>query len=155
MSLDSENAVTGNFILDSVPMNAFVDYVDIEEQTTTIMSGNEAIGNIIIPEALGASLSSVRFEGFDPDLLLINSVYKDSIFRKYYLFILKNDEWLRVVDGFILHVDNISEGMVPIQMDPTNSARMKRSYSVFDMDPESETKYTWILKQETTDILNR
>jgi len=155
MSEIPDGAVTGNFNLDASPFYAAVDLVDTENETTTIAFEDGALAQITIPEAIGASLSSVRFNGFDQDILLVNSVYKDPIFRKYYLYILKGGEWQPVVDGFILHVENISGDMVPIKVDPSNSNRMVRSYSVFDMDPESETKYSWILKEEVVDVLNR
>lgn len=155
MSEIPEGAISGIFNSDAEPFYAAVDSVDTENQTTTISFENEAMNGITLPEAIGASLSSVRFEGFDRDILMINSIYKDPIFRKYYLYILKNDQWHPVVDGFILHVDNISNDMIPIQPDPRNSNRMVRSYSVFDMDPDSETKYNWILKEETAEIMNR
>lgn len=155
MSEIPDGAVSGNFNLDAASFYAAVDLVDTENETTTIAFEDQSMAAITIPEAIGASLSSVRFDEFDRDILLVNSVYKDPIFRKYYLYILKGNEWQPVVDGFILHIENISGDMVPIKVDPSNSNRMIRSYSVFNMDPESETKYTWILKEETADIINR
>jgi hypothetical protein len=150
-----EDAVSGNFELNTAPFYAAVEVVDIENQTTTISFENEEIAKITIPEAVGASLSSVRFDQFDQDVLVVNTIYTDPIFRKYYLYILKDTQWMPVVDGFILHVENISEEHLPIKIHPTRSHQMIRSYSVFDMDPESDTKYSWILHEETTDILNR
>ncbi len=150
-----EDAVRGSFELLTPPFYAAVEVVDNENQTTTIYFENEAISKITIPEAVGASLSSVRFDQFEQDVLVVNTIYTDPIFRKYYLYILKDKKWMPVVDGFILHVENISEDNLPIKIHPTRSNQMIRSYSVFDMDPESDTKYSWILHEETTDILNR
>ena len=150
-----DGAITGLFSANDAPFYAAVDEVDDENQTTRISFQNDGLSAIKIPESKGATLQSVRFEGFEQDVLLVNSVYKDPIFRKFYLYTLKGDTWHPVVDGFILHVDNIADEMVPIDVDQANPNKMVRSYSVFDMDPESDTKYTWILHQEAVEVLNR
>ncbi|MEM7187199.1 MAG: hypothetical protein AAF466_11125 [Bacteroidota bacterium] len=150
-----EGAVTGLFQTNAAPFYAAVTEIDDENATTRISFENSDLSAIDIPESKGAILQNVQFDGFERDVLLINSVYKDPIFRKFYLFALTDEEWKPVVDGFILHVDNIDDATLPIAIDPSNPNKMVRSYSVFDMDPESDTKYTWILHQETVDILQR
>jgi len=155
MSNIPEDAISGNFSLNAAPFYAAVEVVDSEKETTTISFEDETIEKITIPEAIGASLSSVRFDQFDQDVLVVNTTYKDPIFRKYYLYILKDSQWKLVVDGFIIHVENMSGDGVPIKPHPSQSNKMIRSYSVFDMDQESDTKYMWILHEEETEILNR
>jgi hypothetical protein len=150
-----DGAVTGLFSANDAPFYAAVDKVDDENQTTRISFQSEGLSAINIPESKGATLQSVKFDGFEQDVLLVNSVYKDPIFRKFYLYTLKGNTWHPVVDGFILHVDNITDELVPIDVDRANPNKMVRSYSVFDMDPESGTKYTWILHEETVEVLNR
>ena len=154
MSNIPEDAVSGNFSLNAAPFYAAVEVIDSENETTTISFEDITIAKITIPEAIGASLSSVRFEQFDQDVLVVNTVYKDPIFRKYYLYILKDNQWKPVVDGFIIHVENMSDDGAPIKTHPTQSNKMIRSYSVFDMDQESDTKYMWILHEETVEVLN-
>ena len=104
-----EDAVSGNFDLNSTAFYAAVEVVDSEKKMTTISFEDEAISKITIPDAVGASLSTVRFDQFDQDVLVVNTIYTDPIFRKYYLYILKDRQWMPLVDGFILHVENISE----------------------------------------------
>lgn len=150
-----EGAVTGLFSVNDAPFYAAVDRVDDENQMTTISFQNDGLSAINIPESKGATLRSIKFDGFEQDVLLVNSVYKDPIFRKFYLYTLKGNNWQPVVDGFILHVDNVDDEVIPIAVDRANPNKMVRSYSVFDMDPESDTKYTWIVHEETVDILDR
>jgi hypothetical protein len=151
-----EGGVLANFVKDAVPFYASVANDKGQEKgTTTIHFDDNFVPAITIPEAHGAKLSSVRFPGFESDLLLAETIYKDPIFRKYYLYVCKDKQWKPVVDGFILHVDNVQEGFVPLEVDPNNSNQMVRKYSVFDLDTQGATTFRWILNEETTPILNR
>ena len=149
-----DGAVTANFKTNAPPFYAVIDRVDKNKGTTVISFEQESVPNISIPGAYGASLETVRFPEFDRDLLLVRTIYKDPIFRKYYLYVYRSNQWKKVVDGFILHVDNIQEDVIPIKVNPKNPKQMLRKYSVFDLDTEGATKFRWILHKETTPILN-
>ncbi|MDX1463251.1 MAG: hypothetical protein R3359_09350, partial [Marinirhabdus sp.] len=148
-------AITANFKPDQTPFYAVVDKVDRRRGTTTIKFEDAQVPPIVIDKTYGASLESLRFDEFDRDLLLVKSKLKDPVFTKYYLYVLRNNQWKLVVNGFSIHKDNNPENLDPIVVDPENPSNMKRYYSVFDLDQNSTTGYTWRLLQESVPIKNR
>jgi len=145
-------AVTANFVNNSVPFYAHVKQVDRAKGETTIDFENASIPSIIIPKTYGATLSTLRFDEFDRDLLLVTSRLKDPQFNKYYLFIYKGNRWQKVVNGFSIHRSHVTDSLVPIQVDKENTSNMFRYYSVFDLDETSELGYTWRLFSESIPI---
>ncbi|QIE60125.1 hypothetical protein G5B37_11300 [Rasiella rasia] len=150
-----KGAVTANFRADQVPFYAVVDKVDRRRGRTTIKFEKPDVPAIVLNESYGATLETLRFDEFDRDLLLVKSKLKDPVFTKYYLYVLRNNQWKLVVNGFSIHQDNNPGSLNPIMVDANDTNKMKRYYSVFDLDETSSLGYTWRLLQESVPILNR
>ena len=148
-------AVVANFKAGQVPFYAVVDHIDKRRGKTRITFGDKEVPKIVIPDAYGAALETLRFDEFDRDLLLVKSKLKDPVFTKYYLYIFKNNQWKLVVNGFSIHEYNNPESLKPIAVDPANPNNMKRYYSVFDLDNTSSLGYTWRLLSESVPIVNK
>jgi len=149
-------AVSANFLNDHVPFYAKVKSVDKQRGKTTINFEKITVPEIVIPEeTFGASLSSLRFTEFDRDLLLVNAKLKDPGFNKYFVYILKNNQWKQVVSAFAIHKDNQPDTLQPIKVNPLNELELTRYYSVFNLDQASSSGYTWRLLTETIPILNK
>lgn len=150
-----KGAVEANFLSEREPFFAVVEKADKRNGRTTIAFENAAAPKIVIPDTYGATLSTLRFDTFDRDLLLVKAKLKDPVFTKHYVYILRNNQWNLVVNGFSIHKDNNPESLKPIVVDPENTNNMKRYYSVFDLDETSSKGYTWRLLTESVPILNR
>lgn len=150
-----KGAVTANFLSETKPFYAVVKNVDKRNGRTTIAFEDSAAPKIVIPDTYGAELTTLRFDEFDRDLLLVKAKLKDPVFTKHYLYVLRNNQWKLVVNGFSIHKDNNSKNLKPIAIDPENTKNMKRYYSVFDLDQNSSKGYTWRLLSESVPILNR
>lgn len=150
-----EGAVSANFLSDNTPFYAFVHKVDKKKGITTIRFEKPNIPHIVLPETYGASLSMLRFDEFDRDLLLVTAKLKDPVFNKYYLYVHRNNTWKLVVNGFAIHQDNNPHTLEPIVVDPDDPTKMLRYYSVFDLDKTSNLGYTWRLLTESIPIKNK
>ncbi|MBT8261608.1 MAG: hypothetical protein KJO05_02220 [Bacteroidia bacterium] len=150
-----EDAVTANYMAGIPAFYGYVNNVNTVDASTLIKFENDYAPSLEIEESYGAEIMSLRFPEFDSDLLLVTSVIKDPNFNKYYLYLLKNNEWVQVVNGWAIHKENKPDTLQPISVDPTNPSRMHRYYSVFDLDKESELGYTWRLLSERISIQNR
>ena len=150
-----KGAVSANFMSDKEPFFAVVDNVDRRNGRTTIAFENSTAPKIVIPDTYGATLTTLRFDEFNSDLLLVKAKLKDPVFTKHFLYVLRNNQWKLVVNGFSIHEDNNPESLEPIIVDPKNPRNMKRYYSVFDLDKSSKLGYTWRLLSESVPILNR
>lgn len=148
-------AVEANYIKGDVPFYAHVKYVDKKNGKTIIAFENKKLPPITISETYGATLSSLRFDEFDRDLLLITTKLKDPIFNKYFLYLYKDGQWKKVVNGFSLHKSHVTDSLVPIRVDPENPNHLFRYYSVFDLDETSELGYTWRLLSESIPIQHK
>lgn len=149
-------AISANFLSDTTPFYARVKSVDKKRGRTTINFEKSTVPELIIPEeTYGARLSSLRFDEFDRDLLLVNARLKDPEFNKYYLYILKNNQWKQVVNAFAIHKDNKPDTLQPIKMNPLNDREMTRYYSVFDIVEANEMGHNWRLLTETITIENK
>ncbi|MAP53903.1 MAG: hypothetical protein CL605_03285 [Altibacter sp.] len=148
-------AVTANFITKQTPFYAYVKGVDTSLGVTEIAFEDAAIPPIRIPETVGASLSSLRFNEFESDLLLVTAKIKDPNFNKYYLYQFQNGRWELVVNRFAIHKSHVSDTLIPITIDPANPGYMLRYYSVFDLDAKSELGYTWRLLSESVPYKQR
>ncbi len=150
-----KGAVTANYLNGVKAFYGYVKHVNTQKGITTIAFEEGAAPNIVLPEIYGAKLSYKRFPEFDRDLLLVTAKLKDPNFNKYFLYVLRNGSWKRVVNGWAIHKSNKPESLKPIIVDPKNPNKMKRYYSVFDLDETSELGYTWRLLSESIAISNR
>jgi hypothetical protein len=148
-------AVEANYIEGEVPFYAHVKYIDKKNGKTVIAFEDTRLPTITIPETYGATLTSLRFDEFDRDLLLVATKLKDPIFNKYFLYIYKDGQWKKVVNGFSIHKSHVDDTLVPIRIDPENPNNVFRYYSVFDLDETSELGYTWRLFSESIPIKNK
>ena len=147
-------AITANFNGDNVPFYGYVKNIDSEKAITTIAFENDQFSTISIPKSYGAVLDTLKMKGMDRDILLATVKLKDTNFNKYYTYRLRNNEWKPLVNGFAIHKSNRPDTLRTISIDPKDSTKVIRYYSVFDLDKGSETGYTWRLLQETIPIEN-
>jgi hypothetical protein len=147
-------AVFGNYNGDAFPFYARVLKEDTKNHKTYIAFNTKNCPQIVIPETVGGSLSSICLEGFDRDLLLFTAKLKDTSFNKYFLYILRNQEWKQVVNPFAIHKSNLTENLQPLQINPDETSKVLRNYSVFDLDETSPHGYTWRLLTESVVIDN-
>ena len=150
-----DGAVIANYKTDKIPFYGFVKNVDIRKGVTTIAFENNKAPQLILKETYGATISMLRFDEFDRDLLLVNTKINDPQFHKYHLYILKNGQWLPVVKPFALHESHKEAQQNPIFVDPKNANNMFRYYSVFDIDDTNDLDYGWRLHNESVAIKNR
>jgi len=149
-----KGAVKANFNADKIPFYAHVKSVNKRKGITTIAFEENKAPALVLNDTYGATVSMLRFDEFDRDLLLVNSKIKDPQFHKYYLYILKKGYWLPVVKPFSIHESHVNASLKPIVVDPKNSDYMFRYYSVFDIDETSDLGYTWRLFNESVGIIN-
>ena len=149
-----KGAVSANYRSGEQGFYAYVKAVDPAKQTTLIAFEENQAPEIVISESRGAELSSLRFGEFDSDLLLVNTSIKDPDFNKYYLYKLTNQRWKLVVNGWAIHKNNKPDTLDPIVVDTKDPNKMRRYYSVFDLDKNSKLGYTWRLLQESIDRLD-
>jgi hypothetical protein len=149
-----KGAVKANFNADKIPFYAHVKSVNKRKGITTIAFEKNKAPALVLNDTYGATVSMLRFDEFDRDLLLVNSKIKDPQFHKYHLYILKKGYWLPVVKPFSIHESHVNASLKPIVVDPKNSDYMFRYYSVFDIDETSDLGYTWRLFNESVGIIN-
>jgi hypothetical protein len=149
-----KGAVKANFKADKIPFYAQVKSVNKRKGITTIAFEKNKAPALVLNDTYGATVSMLRFDEFDRDLLLVNSKIKDPQFHKYHLYILKKGYWLPVVKPFSIHESHVNASLKPIVVDPKNSDYMFRYYSVFDIDETSDLGYTWRLFNESVGIIN-
>ncbi len=150
-----EGAVAGNFNGDFKTFYAQISHIDRRNEKTHISFEGKKYPDLIIKKTVGGTLSTLILDGFDRDLLLVTSKIKDPNFNKYYLYILRNNKWKPVVNGFAIHKSNLSEVDTPIKIDPNNPNNILRYYSVFNLEKNSPTGYSWLLQNESIPIDNR
>lgn len=149
-----EDAVTADFKGNHQLLYGYVKDIDFQNEKTLIAFENEALPSIVIPESIGAKIEALKLKSFDGAALLVNAKLKDTNFNEYYLFVLKDSVWKQPVTRFDIHKSNMSDTLIPIQVNPIDSTQLLRYYSVFDIDRKSEKKYNWKLLQESVPIEN-
>jgi len=147
-----EGAVTANFNGDSLFFYSYVKKNNTKNGITYISFEDELFPEIQIPKSYGATLSFLKFKGYDRDLLLATVKLKDTSFNKYYVYILRNNQWKPFVNGFAIHKSNLTDSLVPIQLDSLDNTKVRRFYSVFDLDNSNNKKYSWRLLEESIPI---
>lgn len=147
-----EGAVKADFLGNRDSLYVFVRQIDTIKETSLIAFENDRLPEIIIPESRGAQLQVLKLENLGGDVLLVNAKLKDTNFNEYYVFVWKDSVWKQPVNRFDIHKSNMSDTLVPISADPTESTKMLRYYSVFEMDRKSEKKYSWKLLRESVPI---
>jgi hypothetical protein len=148
-------ATQGNFNGDQKAFYAYVSQVDLQNEITYISFENDAYQQIKVPKSYGGTLSSFVLEGFDRDLLLLTAKLKDPNFNKYFLYVLRDNQWKPVMDGFAIHLSNMENIRNPIRINPTTPLELVRNYSVFSLDASDPLGYTWLLLEESVPIENR
>ncbi len=148
-------AINGNFKTGNTPFYVYVKNVNKRKGITTIAFEDNHAPSLILNETYGATITTLRFDEFDRDLLLVNTKIKDPQFHKYHLYILKNGQWLPVVKPFTIHESHKEAQKNPIFVDPQNPNNMFRYYSVFDIDDTNDQDYGWRLHNESVAIKNR
>lgn len=147
-----KGALKADFIGNQDSLYVFIKLVDSTTETILISFENELLPEITIPESFGAQLNVLKFKNFKNDVLLVNATSKDTNFNEYYLFVWKDSVWNQPVNRFYIHKSNISDTLIPIKNNPKDSLQLMRYYSVFEMDPTSDKKYSWKLMQESIPI---
>ena len=148
------DAVTANYRKNAKAFYGYVKDVYMPGALTTIAFEDNAAPELLLENSLGAEISYLRFPQFESDLLLVNTVIKDPNFNKYYLYVLRDNQWKQVVNGWAIHKDNRPDTLQPITIDEDDPGKMFRYYSVFDLDKDSELGYTWRLLNESISIEN-
>ncbi len=148
----AEGAVNGDFMGNKHKFYGFVKNVDLQNEITSIYFEDGKLPPIDIPESIGAELHALKFKNWDRDLLLVNAKLRDTNFNEYYLFMLRDSLWKQVVNRFDIHKSNMHDTLVPVQVNPKDSTELFRYYSVFDMDRNSSTKFSWMLQRESLKI---
>ena len=85
---------------------------------------------------------------------MVNAKLKDTNFNKYFLYVLRENQWKPLVNGFAIHKSNMNDTLVPAKINPENPRELLRYYSGFEMDPLSEKKYVWVLLRESVPVEN-
>ncbi len=150
-----KGAVTASFKTDNISFYGYVKNVNTGKGITTIAFENNAAPPLVLRDTYGATMRSLGFDEFDRDLLLVDTKIEDPQFHKYHLYILKNNQWLSVVNPFAIHESHKEAQQNPIFVDPDNPNNMFRYYSVFDIDDTNELEYGWRLHNESILIQNR
>jgi hypothetical protein len=148
-----KGAVLGDYKGDALPFYAEIPKVDLKNRRTYVSFISDC-PQIVIPETVGGTVSSLSLEGFDRDLLLVTAKLKDPNFNKYFLYILRNNEWKPVINGFAIHKSNLNQISQPLQINPDKPNEIVRYYSVFDLDKDSPLGYTWRLLHESIAVEN-
>lgn len=147
-----EGAIIADFLGNQDSLYAFIKKNDTLIETTLIGFQNNKLPDISIPESIGADLYILKLQSFETDVLLVNAKLKDTNFNEYYLFMWKDSTWKQPVNRFNIHKSNMSDTLIPIQINPKDSTEFLRYYSVFDMDRNSSKKFSWLLQHETVKI---
>ena len=108
------DAVTANYRKNSKAFYGYVNDVYMPGALTTIAFEDGVAPQLLLENSLGAEISFLRFPQFESDLLLINTVIKDPNFIKYYLYVLRDNKWKQVVNGWAIHKDNRPDTLQPI-----------------------------------------
>jgi hypothetical protein len=147
-------AIIGNYNGDLKPFYAKINKVDTKKGITTIGFQNKKYPNVVIPETYGGTVSPLILDGFDRDLLLVTAKLDDPNFNKYFLYILRNNNWKPVINGFSIHKSNAPETLQVIRVNPKKPNELIRYYSVFNLDESSDLGYAWALREESVVKVN-
>lgn len=144
-----KGAVIGNYNGDLKPFYAHITKIDTNKGVTTVSFESKKYPDVLIPKTYGGTVTPLILEGFDRDLLLVTAKLEDPNFNKYFLYVLRNNIWKPVMNGFSIHKSNKPETLQIIRVNPKKSNELLRYYSVFDLDETSEEGYTWRLLEES------
>lgn len=144
-----DNAVIGNYNGDLIPFYARINKIDTKNGVTHISFQDNRFPKLLVPKTYGGTISPLVLEGFDRDLLLLTAKLKDKNFNKYFLYVLRNNQWKPVMNGFAIHKSNKPETLQIIRVNPEKPNELLRYYSVFNIDETSENGYTWLLLEES------
>lgn len=148
-SVAATQKVKADFNGDSIKFYAHISSVDVASECTTIHFENENCTPLVVFNTMGGSLSSLSLPGSDRDFLLFSAAINKNEFTRYFLFVLRNNEWKPVVTSFAIHKSNQIETEALIRIDPNNHTKLLRYYSVFDLDESQESINPWKLREES------
>ncbi|GHC51175.1 hypothetical protein GCM10008083_13490 [Ulvibacter litoralis] len=148
-SVAKSQKVYADFNGDRIKFNAHISSVDVAAECTTINFDTKNCKPLVVFNTIGGYLTSLSLPGSDRDFLLFSATINKDEFRKYFLFVLRNNEWELVIDSFSIHKSNQQEVEVPIRVDPNNPDNLMRYYSVFNLDNNLTTVNPWILREES------
>jgi hypothetical protein len=146
-------AVTGAFTPNRAPFYAYIKNIDTSTSSTIIGFEDEVYPQISVPKTVGGSLHILMLSGYDREVLLLRAHLKDKNFYKYFPFVLKENRWIALTNGFAVHKSNRPDTIAHIlKNNPEVPDEVIRYYSVFDLDATSETGFTWRLLSESIPI---
>lgn len=147
-------AVFGDFNGDGTPFFAHVSNINKAREITYLGFQNRRYPILAIQKTVGGTVSPLKLAGNDRDLLLFTANISDPNFNKYYLYVLRNNNWKPVMNGFAIHKSNKTETLDVIRINPKKPNELLRYYSVFDIDPDSPEGYVWRLLEESVEKEN-
>ena len=145
-----KGAVTANFQDNGSPIYAYVKKVNKRKGGMTIAFEGDRLPQIVINEGQSASLSTVTLKDFNAPLLLVNAQLKDPDFHKYHLYAWKDGSWLQPIKPWAVHLDHSPNELETLRQE--RAGFVKRYYSVFDLDTEGDSTYTWRLLEEEVPV---
>lgn len=145
-----KGAVTANFQDNGSLIYAYVKKVNKRKGGMTIAFEGNRLPQIVINEGQSASLSTVTLKDFNRPLLLVNTRLNDPDFHKYHLYVLKDGSWLQPIKPWAVHLDHSPNELETLRQERAGS--VKRYYSVFDLDTEGDSTYTWRLLEEEVPV---
>jgi len=143
-------AVTASFQDNGSPLYAYVKKVNKRKGGMTIAFEGNRLPQIEVREGQSADLSIVTLKDFSRPLLLVNAQLKDPDFRKYHLYVWKDGSWLQPIRPWAVHLDHSPNQLETLRQD--RAGFVKRYYSVFDLDTEGDSTYTWRLLEEEVPV---
>lgn len=148
-----ESAVTGTFVPGEASMYAYVGQVDHAAGSTFIAFQDKKYPTILVPKTYGGDLEILKLEGFDRDVLMLRARLRDTQFYKYFPFVLRNNQWEPLTNGFAIHKSNRPDTIARVlKRNMEVPSEVIRYYSVFDLDTSGDTGYTWRLLTESVPI---
>ena len=148
-SVSFAQKVRADFNGDRNEFFAHICTVNPTDESTTICFEHSKYPPLVVSNAIGGHITSLKLKGSDRDYLLFTANTNDEQFAKYFLFVLRNNEWKPVMNSFCIHKSNLSSALTPIRVDPNRPDKLLRYYSVFDLDEANLHKSPWKLEQES------
>ncbi|RMA64373.1 hypothetical protein [Ulvibacter antarcticus] len=148
-SVSEVQKVRADFNGDRNSFYAHISAVNRANESTTICFENSKCKPLVVSNTIGGRIRSLKFKGSDRDYLLFTANINDDDFSKYFLFVLRNNEWKQVMNSFAIHKSNLSSTIAPIRIDPNDPDQLLHYYSVFDFEDAITAKNPWKLKEES------
>ena len=148
-SVSDAQKVLADFNGDRNAFFAHICTVNPANESTTICFEHSKYLPLVVSNTIGGQITSLKLKGSDRDFLLFTANISDGEFAKYFLFVLRNNEWKPVMNSFCIHKSNLSSAKTPIRVDPNHPDKLLRNYSVFQLDEANLHKSPWKLEEES------